>query len=127
MRKRLGSKLGQLRHLVSVHDGAKHRSEALGILYLVLHVVVALEDGEVPFWPGLHDGIPVLEVVFLAAEFPERMALEFFWELWEGSVFERVSHHAAEIAAGKGLACLYEVGLDCVIVAPEDVPECASL
>ena len=72
-------------------------------------MVVALEDGEVSFWPGLHDGIPVLEVVLYAAELPEGMALELLWELREWPVFERVSDHAAEIAVGKGFACLYDV------------------
>jgi hypothetical protein len=71
-------KLEHFRHLVSAHDRTKHCGKAFRILDLVLHMVVAFKDREAAFWSGGHDGGTVLEVIFYAAEFPERMALELF-------------------------------------------------
>lgn len=90
-------------------------------------MVVALEDWEVPFRPGLHDSISALEVALLAIEFSERVVMELFRKLREGLVLEGASHHAAHISVREGFSCLCEVGPDSIIVAPHDVLEWASL
>lgn len=66
----------QVRKLVVMDHRLEHAREALGVADLVLHMVIAFEDGEVALRVACHDGVAVLEVFLGTAELPERAALE---------------------------------------------------
>ena len=67
----------QLGEPVFPNHRLKQAREALGVLDLVLHMVEPLENGEVAARVARRHGVAVLEVVFRAAELPERTALGF--------------------------------------------------
>lgn len=59
----------KFRQAVLLHDGNQHIGKSCGVTDLILHMVMAFKNREMPLRIGFFHGIPVFEMVFHAAKF----------------------------------------------------------
>ena len=98
----------------------EHLCKALRGADLVLHMIEALKYREIAVRIGLHHVFPILEMILDASEFPEGALLQLLRERRERPVLQTVRQLTAEIFTGQIFARLNEIGLDLLIIAPED-------
>ena len=101
------------------HNVSQHPREALRVAYLILHVVVPLENGEGRVRIRFHHGLAVFEVILRTAEFKERAPLQRVRQGRKRLVLKAVVKLAAHVPIGQRLARGYKIRLDGVIVAPQ--------
>ena len=110
----------QLRKLVFFNDRAEHLREALRITNLILHVVDALEHRKMSAWVNLLHRVPIFEMLLNASKFKEGVLLQRLREGWERLVFQTAPHLPLLVSVGQGFSGGDEIGLDGIIVAPEN-------